>query len=210
MDVLIEKLCVAIPSGRVLLKIPELKIASGESCLFRGKSGIGKSTLLQYIGTLSPIHSGHIRAGMLAFESLTTQGAVRFRREQVAFLFQRLNLVEHLTVWENLSLAVPFSVQRKDAEGMLEKLKLVDRIDDRVAGLSLGECQRIAMARMLLSPAQLFLADEPTSSLDAENTQTIFEILKRQKGKRTLICVSHDDRITDFFDRVYDLKEWAV
>jgi putative ABC transport system ATP-binding protein len=210
MDVSIKDLCVATPAGRVLLKIPQLKIPAGESCLLRGKSGMGKSTLLQYIGALSPIRQGHIQVGTIALESLTAKTGTKFRRDHVSFLFQRLNLIEHLTVYENLSLAVPFPVERGEAEGLLQKLNLLDRMNHQVAGLSLGECQRIAMTRTLLSPAQIILADEPTSSLDAENTEAIFGILKDQKKRRTVICVSHDDRITQFFDHTYDLKAWVV
>lgn len=209
MQIQITDLEVRTPAGKRLLKIPRLEIKSGESCLFRGRSGIGKSTLLQLIGALSPLTSGNIQVGDTSLRGLSANEGARFRRDHVAFMFQRLNLIEHLTLTENLLLATPFTVAPAQITSILEKLSLIDRAHERVSVLSLGESQRVALARMLVSPARVFLADEPTSSLDFANTDKILEILAKEKGRRTIVCVSHDDRMTKFFDKVYELEEWA-
>lgn len=117
------------------------------------------------------------------------------RRREIGVVFQKLNLLEHLTNRENAGLTLPPGASNKKILEALRVVRLKDRANDRCGKLSTGEQQRVAVARILVQSPQVILADEPTSSLDAKNTAFVMESLKECARGKTLVVVSHDQRI---------------
>jgi len=189
-----------------LFKIPLFKIRSGEKLLIQGPSGRGKTTLLHLIGGLLQPDLGQITVGGKNLRSLSDTELSQWRRQDIGFVFQKLNLIEHLTTLENLKL----SSIKEDEEllSLLKKVRLEDKASQWAGKLSLGEQQRLAVTRVLAQDPRLILADEPTSSLDEANAQNVIDLLLlASKGPKTLVVVSHDKRLHSFFDRVVDLED---
>lgn len=131
------------------------------------------------------------------------------RREKIAYLFQNFALIENMTVKENLDIALKYSKYKNDKEKIrqiLDMLGVVDKIDNKIYELSGGQQQRVAMARVLLKPYQILLADEPTGSLDKSNKDILIKILieENKKGK-TIIVVSHDMDFIKISKRAYKI-----
>lgn len=173
-----------------------------------GKSGSGKTTLLNMIGGLEKIESGEIYINNLKVEK---KNKIELYRNQVSFLFQNFALVDEWTVEKNLKIALSFRKSKKDSSEMLKILKIVgleDKLKEKIYKLSGGEQQRVALARIYLQDNPVILADEPTASLDKENRDLVFSLLKRlqkEKGK-TIIIVTHDQELANFCDRVIELE----
>lgn len=173
-----------------------------------GKSGSGKTTLLNMIGGLEKIESGEIYINNLKVEK---KNKIELYRNQVSFLFQNFALVDEWTVEKNLKIALSFRRSKKDSSEMLKILKIVgleDKLKEKIYKLSGGEQQRVALARIYLQDNPVILADEPTASLDKENRDLVFSLLKRlqkEKGK-TIIIVTHDQELANFCDRVIELE----
>ena len=173
-----------------------------------GKSGSGKTTLLNMIGGLEKIESGEIYINNIKVEK---KNKIELYRNQVSFLFQNFALVDEWTVEKNLKIALSFRKSKKDSSEMLKILKIVglkDKLKEKIYKLSGGEQQRVALARIYLQDTPVILADEPTASLDKENRDLVFSLLKRlqkEKGK-TIIIVTHDQELANFCDRVIELE----
>lgn len=173
-----------------------------------GKSGSGKTTLLNMIGGLEKIESGEIYINNIKVEK---KNKIELYRNQVSFLFQNFALVDEWTVEKNLKIALSFRKSKKDSSEMLKILKIVglkDKLKEKIYKLSGGEQQRVALARIYLQDNPVILADEPTASLDKENRDLVFSLLKRlqkEKGK-TIIIVTHDQELANFCDRVIELE----
>lgn len=185
-----------------LFKFSHLSIPANEKVLIFGPSGTGKTSLLHLIGGLWKPSQGEVLMGGLNICGLNDTELSHFRRDKVGFVFQKMNLVEHMTCAENLQL-----VQNRggvSAEAMLEKVGLKEKLNVHAGFLSLGEQQRLAVVRVLLQNPQVILADEPTSSLDEANAAKVMELLVEASHKRTLIVVSHDSRLQKYFDRTLD------
>lgn len=180
------------------VRIRDLTIKAGEKVLIEGPSGCGKTSLLHVLGLLKPAMQGTIHYN----DQIASEPIDQFRRQHFGFIFQRLSLIEHLTVEENILLD---EVDRIHPE-ILEKLELSNRARDQVAPLSLGEQQRVAIARALHKHPQILFADEPTSSLDRPFAETIGKAISELKNS-TVLAVSHDERILKYFDRVLTWKE---
>lgn len=188
-----------------------LSVEAGEMVAIRGRSGSGKSTLLNIIGLLEPFDSGSY---LLFNERSIAPGSSRAQkiiRERVNYVFQSFALVESRTVQDNLLLAMRYikeSKSRKIAaiEEALRQVGLGGCKDQRVLELSGGEQQRVALARCMVKPGRLVLADEPTGSLDEDNRKNVMSILERlHESGRTLIIVTHDQEVVDRCERVVDL-----
>lgn len=192
---------VSLPNGRQLFAIPEFNIPFGSHILIQGESGAGKTTLLHLIAGLFVPPEGEVRIGELALSLLSDEKRCDLRRKKIGVIFQKLNLLDHLTCAENVLLSASSYQQA------LEHVRLAERAHDRVSYLSLGEQQRVAVARVLAQKPEIILADEPTSSLDEANTEFVMKSLKASAQGRTLIVVSHDHRIAGYFDKVINFKE---
>lgn len=202
------RLQVNLPNGRRLFHLPELTLADGEHCLIEGASGTGKTTLLHLIAGLLAPKQGSIRVGDFDFKSRTETELCRFRRENIGLVFQRLNLVEHLSLAENVSLSLPAMAESNGKiESALKRVGLFERRRDLCSYLSQGEQQRVAVARVLAAAPPVILADEPTSSLDEKNALFVTEALREAARGKTLVIVSHDQRIRSLFRKVLQFED---
>ena len=193
------------------LLIPELSVAAGEHVLLTGSSGSGKSTLLQLIAGLLEPERGAITVAGQSLGALQGAELDAFRGRTIGMIFQTFHLLDGFTALENVLMALMFSdlpdaEHRGRARELLERLG-IDRIDAMPDQLSVGQQQRVAVARALATRPALVLADEPTASLDAENARNAIELIRetcRSEGA-ALVCTSHDTSLQTSFERVEDL-----
>jgi putative ABC transport system ATP-binding protein len=212
------KVKVTLPNGRSLFSIRDFAIRYGSHVLIQGESGRGKTTLLHLIAGLFSPDEGHVHIGETRLDTLSDDQRCELRRDRIGVIFQKLNLVDHLTVAENVSLSLTkkfsakASKQGHDHERIqkaINRVNLSGKEDDRCSYLSLGEQQRVAVARVLAQQPDIILADEPTSSLDEKNSTFVLEALIEAARQKTLIVVSHDHRIKKHFDQVFQFEEIA-
>ena len=203
------------------LTVPELNVASGESVLLLGESGSGKSTLLSLIcGTILPDQGSVTVAGT---DVATLSGGARdkFRAEQIGVIFQQFNLLPFGSVEDNILLPLRFAPERRarasdakaEAARLCQELGLPAQIGTSKANaLSVGQQQRVAVARALIGQPPLIIADEPTSALDANSQAAFLDLLFAQISlhNTSLLMVSHDPRLGDRFDRVIQMEDIAA
>ena len=175
-----------------------MEVARGESVAIMGPSGSGKSTLLNLIAGLDRPTSGAVTVGGQRIDTLGETGAARYRRRQVGMIFQFFNLLDDMTVMDNVLLpaqlaGVPARQARGRADELLAALRIGPHKDSYPARLSGGERQRVAIARALVNRPALLLADEPTGALDTANGEAIGELLlDLNSSGQTLIMVTHN------------------
>ena len=193
------------------LAIADLLVPAGDHVLLTGASGTGKSTLLQLIAGLLEPQSGSIAVDGQRLTELSGAALDAFRGRTIGMIFQTFNLLDGFTARENVMMALMFSdlpsAQHSGrADELLSRLK-IDRTHAMPDQLSVGQQQRVAVARALATRPKLVLADEPTASLDAENAHNAIELIRetcRQEGA-ALVCTSHDPALHASFERVEDL-----
>jgi len=184
-----------------------LDVGPGESVALMGPSGSGKSTLLNLIAGLDRPTGGTVRVGGQQVEKLSETGAARFRRRQVGIIFQFFNLLDDMTVADNVLLpaqlaGVPASQARTRLDELLAALRIEKHRDAYPARLSGGERQRVAIARALVNRPPLLLADEPTGALDTATGDEIGELLlDLNRTGQTLILVTHDPALAARYAR---------
>lgn len=190
-----------------ILKDVSIEVERGELISIFGESGCGKSTLLNIIGLLESYDSGDYSINDIKNPALNKKEALLLRRNEIGYLFQNFALVENYTVRENLEIAMSYSKlsksrKKKEKIEALRKVNLEDKINSYIYELSGGEQQRISIARLLLKPFNILLADEPTGSLDKNNRDLILSILKEINNEgKTILIVTHDSKVRDFCDR---------
>ncbi|MGN0286839.1 MAG: ATP-binding cassette domain-containing protein [Atopobiaceae bacterium] len=184
-------------SHRVLDGI-DLEVSSGIAMAICGRSGSGKSTLLNILGLLEPFDSGTYTLMGQKAPKPGTRAAQMCIRDHICYLLQNFALVENDTVYQNLMMALryaecPSQKKRQLIARSLKTVGLSDALDQRVCNLSGGEQQRVALARCLVKPGDIVLADEPTGSLDSKNRDIVMGLLlsMREYGK-TILVVTHD------------------
>lgn len=189
-----------------------LDLPKGQIVIMTGPSGSGKTTLLTLIGALRSIYDGSLQVLNQELVGLSNSKLVEVRRN-IGFIFQAHNLFESLTASQNVEMAVElvgnFRSKRQQAAAMLDQLGLGQRVDYKPASLSGGQKQRVAIARALVNQPQLILADEPTAALDKKSGRdvvTIMQHLAKEEG-RTILMVTHDNRILDVADRIINLVD---
>lgn len=195
-----------------ILDIPQFELKKGEAVFLLGPSGSGKSTLLELIaGILKPV-SGDLLVNEENISQLNLAQLDHFRAENIGYIFQSFNLVPFLSVLENIQL--PFLFQKKAHDenllsSLIERLGLKAFVKRPVSQLSVGQQQRVAVARALLKRPKLILADEPTSALDYDHRENFLKLLFElcRQHQITLLFVSHDRSIEKLFDRAVNLKE---
>ncbi len=193
--------------GDFKLAVKNWQCESGSHILIRGGSGLGKTTFLHILAGLFTPQKGEVILDHFNLSSLSDRERGKIRRKSVGLVFQRLNLMEKLTVYENIALGCyPHKPRFEEIQKILEKLQLAKKIETSAAVLSLGEQQRVAVARALINSPNLVLADEPTSSLDDQNAETVMNYLNSATIGKTLIVVSHDHRIEKFFPKVINFE----
>lgn len=196
-------------TGRELFALTRLALPSASKLLIHGASGKGKTTLLHLIAGLHLPRSGSVTLGEHRLESLSDEARAVIRRTHIGFVFQKLNLVDYLTCEENIQLALPHATNsRQRISEALAKVGMSDRAKELCVKLSLGEQQRVAVARVIAARPAVILADEPTSSLDSVNAHAVMDALFEAAGTTsTLVVVSHDERLRSRFDRTMCFEE---
>ena len=203
------------PDGNLLpiLDIEHFQIGQAEQIALVGSSGGGKTTLLNVISGITTPDSGQVIIDGIEITRLPEAGRDRFRAERIGFVFQTFNLLTAFTALENVLLGMSFSrgkVDRQLAKDLLEKMGLGKRLSHRPSQLSVGEQQRVAIARSLANRPSLLLADEPTASVDPANQDTILKLIRDmcQEFGVSLLLVTHAMEIAEKFDRVARLKDF--
>ena len=200
--------------NHLILKNIDLDIYEGDFICIFGKSGEGKSTLLNIIGTLENYDSGDL----ISFSKLNPIRNAKdrdyLRREKIAYLFQNFALVENMTVEENMKLAIKYR-KVKDKAGCitsaLRAMGVSDKLKSKVFELSGGEQQRVAMARNMVKPFDILLADEPTGSLDYENKMIVIDSLIRLNNEgKTIVVVSHDNDFKQIANKSYLIESASI
>ncbi len=199
--------------SRTILDGIDLRVAPGESVAIVGPSGSGKSTLLNIIGLLDSPTSGTVRLQGSVLPKINSRAATALRRDRINYLFQSFALISSSSALDNILIGLHSVKLRKTAKEqqimeLLSRLGLHDIAGDNVMTLSGGERQRVALARCLLKPGELILADEPTGALDdalADIAVTEMLALQKDYGK-TLLIVTHDRRVAARCDRTFDLS----
>lgn len=190
--------------NKILFENFNLTIEDGEFICFSGKSGTGKTTLLNMIGLLEPLSGGEIKYDGKLYNS--NKKKINFFRSKVGFVFQNYSLIDNKTVQENLEMIKREYRTDYSIEEVLDKVELKDKLHNKVYTLSGGEQQRIALARLFLKQCDVILADEPTGSLDSENAQKVMSLLlELNRTGKTLIMVSHSPEIIKMAGKVYSL-----
>ena len=209
MDIVLTNIVVSVPPRhRTLFRVREFRIPFGSHVLIHGPSGIGKTTLLHLIAGLFLPDEGDVSIGEFKLRHLTEYQRGKLRRDHIGIIFQRLNLIDHLNVQENVSLSLAHNSESlRLARIALDKVNVGTLHSERVGNLSQGEQQRVAIARVLAPSPSLILADEPTSNLDDKNTTEVVSALFHASEHRTLVVVSHDNRIPSSFDTVLSFQQ---
>lgn len=213
--------CFYTPTGAVAAKlfIPSLSLKQGQQLVLEGASGSGKTTLLHLISGLLAPDSGSIFFDGVQLTTMSPAERDKWRGRNIGYIFQKLNLLDLLTVEENILLAANWSGKnpscadklRKRCHDLLKAVGLADKSQLLPGRLSLGEQQRVAVARALLLRPKLLLADEPTASLDTHNAKLVLGLLEElcQKSQVTLIISTHDEAIKSRFNNRYDVRRNA-
>jgi putative ABC transport system ATP-binding protein len=202
------------PDGRVLpiLDISRFHVDRGEQLILVGRSGCGKTTLLYVIAGISRADAGVITLDGVDISRLSEAGRDRYRAAKIGYVFQTFNLLPGFTALENVLLGMTFTRGRKDAgraRDLLDRVGLSERITHKPAALSVGEQQRVAVARALASRPVLILADEPTANVDRANQEHIVELIREtcREESIALLMVTHAMEVASQFDRVVRLED---
>lgn len=199
------------------LDVPDFEIRPGERLFVHGPSGSGKSTLLGLLGGVLRPEQGRITLQVdgraVVLNELSDRARDRFRVDHIGFVFQQFNLVPYLSVLDNICLPCRFSARRRqrlpgeeraEARRLLRALDLDPTLEAApVTRLSVGQQQRVAVARALIGRPELLIADEPTSALDAQRQAGFLELLLQESAASgaSVVFVSHDERLASHFDR---------
>jgi putative ABC transport system ATP-binding protein len=202
------------PDGSELriLDIPEFNLAAGEQVVLVGRSGCGKTTLLHVIAGISRPTSGRVRIEGWDLALLAEAEVDQFRAERIGYVFQTFNLLPSFTALENVQLGMTFGRLRSDRgrpRHLLDRVGLAHRLTHRPTQLSVGEQQRVAVARALANRPQLLLADEPTANVDMGNQQNIIDLLREtcEEEKVALVLVTHAPEVAEQFERIEYLEK---
>ena len=198
-------------SEQVIIDVLRFELAAGQQIALRGESGSGKTTLLHLIAGILKADSGAVHFDGQNLTALSESARDRIRARHIGYIFQTFNLLQGYTALENIELAMRFggSVDRSRAKALLQRVGLADRMNYRPRQLSVGQQQRVAVARALANRPKLVLADEPTGNLDfrrgGESLKLIREVCAENNA--ALLLVSHDREILGAFETVQDLRD---
>jgi putative ABC transport system ATP-binding protein len=199
------------------LRISEFKIAKGERVFLYGPSGSGKTTFLEILAGILKAQSGKVEILGKDLAAFSNEQRDQFRAEHLGYVFQSFNLIPYLSVQENIELPMQLSaarrarIQNEDGQKiilqMCERLGIAGFLKKRVTELSIGQQQRVAVARALYGRPDLILADEPTSSLDMDHRERFLQLMFElsEKHGTTVLFVSHDRSVQHLFSRALSL-----
>ncbi len=212
----VEKITKSFGDLQVLKGI-DFEVKQGEIVSIVGASGVGKTTLLQIIGTLMRKDAGKVWISGTDIDKMKDKQRARFRNQSIGFVFQFHHLLPEFTAFENV--CIPGYIARRPrkevesgAEELLGFLGLTGRLDHKPSELSGGEQQRIAVARALVNNPAVILADEPSGNLDSKNKKELHELFfsLRDQYDQTFIIVTHDKELAGMADRMIQLKDGTV
>jgi len=202
------------PDGTELpiLDIADFGADAGEQVVLVGRSGCGKTTLLHIIAGIGRPTSGRVKIDGWDIALMEEAEVDQFRAERIGYVFQTFNLLPSFTALENVLLGMTFGRVRADrdrARQLLKRVGLADRLTHKPPMLSVGEQQRVAVARALANRPQLILADEPTANVDVGNQQQIIDLLREtcQEERVALIIVTHAPEVAEQFGRIEYLEK---
>lgn len=195
-----------------ILDIPKFEVGQAEQMVLVGRSGCGKTTLLHIIAGIGRADAGSIRIDKVEVSQLSEAGRDRYRAIKLGYVFQTFNLLPAFTALENVLLGMTFARGKKDprrAQQLLDRVGLASRASHKPSAMSVGEQQRVAVARALANRPRLLLADEPTANVDPANQQKIIDLIREtcREEKITLVLVTHSREVADQFERVDRLED---
>ncbi|HVJ01355.1 MAG TPA: ABC transporter ATP-binding protein [Sphingomonas sp.] len=194
----------------------DLDIADGEFVAIMGPSGCGKSTLLNMIGMLDSPSSGSYVFNGQEVAGLTESKLADVRKENIGFIFQSFNLVDELTVRDNVELAllyhnVPAAERKRRVDEVMDKVGIAHRAKHRPSQLSGGQQQRVAVARALVASPKLILADEPTGNLDTHHGEEVMRMLQTLNAEgSTIVMVTHSPAHADYAGRIVSMLDGRI
>ncbi len=195
----------------------DFNIFEGEFCAIVGTSGSGKSTLLNMLAGLEKPTRGEIVIAGQHLENLKEDELVRFRRENVGFIFQSFHLIGTMNALENVALPLNFrgeerSVRLKKADRMLDLMQLQKHKKHMPNQMSGGQQQRVGVARALVTDPKIVFADEPTGNLDSHTSEEVMRLMRRivKEQNRTLVMVTHDNHLAEYADRVFHIIDGKI
>jgi putative ABC transport system ATP-binding protein len=180
------------------IRTDSLQIATGSYTAIVGPSGSGKTTLLSMLGGMLSPSTGRVFLGDVSLYDLSVNERAKLRREQIGFVFQTFNLVPYLTAEENVQIplclsGLPADQQKAKATTLLTRVGLAERIHHKPSELSIGQQQRVALARTLANSPKVILADEPTGNLDPDSRRVVLDFFDElHRDGRTIVMVTHD------------------
>jgi len=197
----------------IILDVPEFHVDPGEQVVLVGRSGCGKTTLLHVIAGISRVDSGKVRIDDWEITLLSEAECDRFRAQRIGYVFQTFNLLPGFSALENVLLAMRFAGGRPDkarARKLLDRVGLSHRTSHRPAMMSVGEQQRVAVARALANRPKILLADEPTANVDSGNQQQVLDLIRDTCGEEdvALVLVTHTPEVAEQFERIDHLEEF--
>ncbi|RYD68350.1 MAG: ABC transporter ATP-binding protein [Sphingomonadales bacterium] len=194
----------------------DLDIADGEFVAIMGPSGCGKSTLLNMIGMLDSPSSGSYDFNGKEVAGLSESKLADVRKENIGFIFQSFNLVDELSVRDNVELAllyhnVPAAERKRRVDEVMDKTGIAHRAKHRPSQLSGGQQQRVAVARALVASPKLILADEPTGNLDTHHGEEVMRMLQTLNGEgSTIVMVTHSPAHADYAGRIVNMLDGRI
>lgn len=206
-----KNVCKEYKMGEIIIKALEntnFDINKGELVVIVGPSGAGKTTALNILGGMDSATSGSVLVDGKDVTKLKNRELIKYRREDIGFVFQFYNLVQNLTAKENVELATQICKDSLNPEEVLEKVGLAERKNNFPSQLSGGEQQRVAIARAIAKNPKLLLCDEPTGALDYKTGKQILKLLQdtAQKEKMTVLIITHNAAIAPMADKVIHFK----
>lgn len=193
-----------------------LEINEGEFVTIMGASGCGKSTLLNIVGLLDDVSSGSYKLLNHEINGLKEKERAKIRKENIGFVFQNFNLIDELSVYDNIELPLIYnnvnaSERKKKVEAIAERLAISHRLKHFPQQLSGGQQQRVAVARALINDPKIILADEPTGNLDSKNGNEVMELLTDLHANgATILMVTHSDYDASFSQKTIFMKDGMV
>lgn len=206
-----KNVCKEYKMGEITIKALDntnFQIEKGELVVIVGPSGAGKTTTLNILGGMDSATSGKVIVDEKEITKLKGKQLIKYRREDIGFVFQFYNLVQNLTAKENVELATQICKDSLDTEEVLEKVGLSNRMNNFPSQLSGGEQQRVAIARAIAKNPKLLLCDEPTGALDYKTGKQILKLLQdtAKKEKMTVLIITHNGALAPMADKVIHFK----
>ena len=206
-----KNVCKEYKMGEIKIKALEntnFSVEEGELVVIVGPSGAGKTTTLNILGGMDSATSGEVIVDGKRVTKLKNKELIKYRREDIGFVFQFYNLVQNLTAKENVELATQICKNSLDPDEVLEKVGLEERKNNFPSQLSGGEQQRVAIARAIAKNPKLLLCDEPTGALDYKTGKQILKLLQdtARKENMTVLIITHNTALAPMADKVIHFK----